>query len=739
MIATPKNKKVKSAQESIDEEKKVVASQSIFRDPPPIQKDYGKCEVRKGKVPDYPIQSTFTASYPGSGAKMTWKLIEAMTGLVTGDDFQLNGHSNIVSIKTHYPSSEGRQINGAEKIPRAMLLIRNPLHSIPSYFNFVYEYENKLPGHSTKAPLEEWIKWRNNNFDRQVQVWRRHTEYWMEAYDKLHRMVISYEKLIDDELGPAEAMKIAEFLNRSDGVTTVAPGEVPCVWHAVIKYKKKEAARRKLSEHSINNKESRLLKTGFFANYEDLPSSSSGSESSLKGTFSFGSSESSTLQNSQLKKASSSEQLNIQENGKTGTSSSSYNYEQKQAQTSAAEPVRSSQSYDSSISSTQESSQYQTLDQKQPSNLSQQSEINKYNSKYQSTNNSPEKGAQTTASRTSTTQYKAPGVAQSSQYKAFEQKAENTSPHDKFKTSSNHYSSSNYPKIATATADTVSTGQYKTSSSTLGSKYSTTTSELQKKQHSTTPQSTTIDSSSDYQLPKTYPTKQVKSYTSQYDTSSSEKSKPKTYPTKQVKSHTSQYDTSSSEKSKPKTYPTKQVKSYTSQHDTSSSEKSKSGNTPKVKTMYYSSLSSKLSSNGTKNSKEGQLRGSQDSKSTYLERTEYTKAKEESLTEEDAIEKRTRGPQYTAATNKTQDSSESSENQPKEEKKDEIQSKRGGPKYIAPYSPQQLKDLIGVLTQLLERYRDDKDLAPILVSYIDEAAKRSEGPPEDENTVVVET
>jgi len=65
-------------------------------------------------------------------------------------------------------------------------------------------------------------------------------------------------------------------------------------------------------------------------------------------------------------------------------------------------------------------------------------------------------------------------------------------------------------------------------------------------------------------------------------------------------------------------------------------------------------------------------------------------------------------------------------------------SKRGGPKYIAPYTPSHLKDMIQVLTNLLERYRDDRALAPILVEYIDVVARRSEGPPEDANTVIEE-
>lgn len=155
---------------------------------------------------------------------------------MTGDDFQLNGQKNIVSIKTHYPSNEGRPLTGAESIPRAILLIRNPLYSIPSYYNFLYEYQNGLAGHSVRAPLEEWIKWRNDNFDRQMQVWRRHTEYWMDTYQAANRLILPYEKLTDDDIGADMAIALAEFLNRSDGVNSRPSNEIPCIWHSIVKY-----------------------------------------------------------------------------------------------------------------------------------------------------------------------------------------------------------------------------------------------------------------------------------------------------------------------------------------------------------------------------------------------------------------------------------------------------------------------------------------------------------------------
>lgn len=202
---------------------------------------FGECEVRPAVAPKHPVTPTFTASYPGSGAKMTWNLIEAITGLVTGDDFQINGHDNMVSIKTHYPSHEGREVPGAENIPRAILLLRHPLHSIPSYYNYLYEMENHLENHSTRAPLEAWIAWRDANFDRQLQVWKKHTEYWMDHYSPVNRLVVSYERMTSDDNGPVEATRVAEFLSRSEGVTTRPPEEIPCIWFKVVQYKKAKA------------------------------------------------------------------------------------------------------------------------------------------------------------------------------------------------------------------------------------------------------------------------------------------------------------------------------------------------------------------------------------------------------------------------------------------------------------------------------------------------------------------
>ena len=62
-------------------------------------------------------------------------------------------------------------------------------------------------------------------------------EYWMETYDDFNRLVVAYEDLTDDYLGADIAIKIAEFLNRSEGVTSRPIKEVPCIWHTIVKYK----------------------------------------------------------------------------------------------------------------------------------------------------------------------------------------------------------------------------------------------------------------------------------------------------------------------------------------------------------------------------------------------------------------------------------------------------------------------------------------------------------------------
>ena len=67
---------------------------------------------------------------------MTWNLVEALSGLWTGDDWDNNKRGKqVVSIKTHYPHLAGQLVHWDNEINRALVIIRNPMNAIPSYFN----------------------------------------------------------------------------------------------------------------------------------------------------------------------------------------------------------------------------------------------------------------------------------------------------------------------------------------------------------------------------------------------------------------------------------------------------------------------------------------------------------------------------------------------------------------------------------------------------------------------------
>ncbi len=73
----------------------------------------------------------------------------------------------------------------------------------------------------------------------------------MEKYDSREKLlIVTYEDLIDNDEGPIAASKIAGFLGQTEGVEPISREYIPCVWHAVVKYK--EVA---VSDTGVNSKE----------------------------------------------------------------------------------------------------------------------------------------------------------------------------------------------------------------------------------------------------------------------------------------------------------------------------------------------------------------------------------------------------------------------------------------------------------------------------------------------------
>lgn len=190
------------------------------------------------------IEQTFAASFPGSGARMTRQLVEAITGIVAGSDRTYGeGGQRKITIKTHYPHRAGKELDlpGAgesDAIDRGLVLLRNPRDAFQSFHNFKFERENGLPNHSRRAPVEDWLKWRTDRvFDRQLLYWEKFVIFWMDKLSADKRLIVSFEDLVDSSTGPQIALKLRDFLDEVDGVESIERSAVACLWRKLVNYK----------------------------------------------------------------------------------------------------------------------------------------------------------------------------------------------------------------------------------------------------------------------------------------------------------------------------------------------------------------------------------------------------------------------------------------------------------------------------------------------------------------------
>lgn len=182
-----------------------------------------------------PVKQTIVAAYPGSGSKLSKNLIRGITGHQVGSD----GHDtrNAITIKTHYPAQGGNKtFKRFENIERFVLLIRNPANAIPSLASFEYEQrKHKGLNHSERMPLDDWLEWRDKNFNEQIQNWVKHTKFWLEHNLKENTLVVVYEHLIDPKTGPDELARLGNFISQTTGIPLVQkPEDIPCLWDNVV-------------------------------------------------------------------------------------------------------------------------------------------------------------------------------------------------------------------------------------------------------------------------------------------------------------------------------------------------------------------------------------------------------------------------------------------------------------------------------------------------------------------------
>eukprot|EP00547_Thalassionema_nitzschioides_P008767 CAMPEP_0194226858 /NCGR_PEP_ID=MMETSP0156-20130528/42553_1 /TAXON_ID=33649 /ORGANISM="Thalassionema nitzschioides, Strain L26-B" /LENGTH=858 /DNA_ID=CAMNT_0038959323 /DNA_START=129 /DNA_END=2707 /DNA_ORIENTATION=- len=226
-----------------------------------IEYENGDCEWTGSEKVDLNLKpyGTLFASYPGAGMRLTWQMTEGVTGLDVGDDFFYSGKLGGI-VKTQFPHPEGIWSYRRE-MDQVILLVRNPRWNIPSYHTLLYEleyahdyvvaYDNVYTAFSTRAPMDNWIKWRDYRFEDEINLWAWQIDFYMENgpqfWDNLDyeragqypfrykteaekpwpteehcanditetckpKAVISYEKLKDPYDGPDELRKIADLI-----------------------------------------------------------------------------------------------------------------------------------------------------------------------------------------------------------------------------------------------------------------------------------------------------------------------------------------------------------------------------------------------------------------------------------------------------------------------------------------------------------------------------------------------
>lgn len=211
-----------------------------------------QCNIPEPIVLAEEIPPCFLASYPGSGSRLQWKLVRAITGIVTTDDSFSNGHHNVVGITTHFPHPTGREFPGAETVPKAVIFISHPLHTIPSYHDIIHASEKEITTFPPpRAPLYEWLDWRDLNFQRELEAWSKHFTYWMDRYSASNCLVVPYEKLLTRDHGPLLTTKMSEFLaeNIPDASSPPQASELPCIWREVLE----NTMNSKYSQQETNN------------------------------------------------------------------------------------------------------------------------------------------------------------------------------------------------------------------------------------------------------------------------------------------------------------------------------------------------------------------------------------------------------------------------------------------------------------------------------------------------------
>lgn len=221
----------------------------------PAPAPLGSCEEMR-QVNELSVVPVWAASFPGSGSKLLVSSIEQLTGITGTDDNDGFGRLQkgmASAVKTHFPSKHVSPkffVMDTSKIKSAILLVRNPIDVMPSYFKFLWKFDDSHDP-TVEPPIDRWVAWRNENYMEQMTKWAEHTDWWLKNYQEDGRLlVIPFEKLVKNNEGPELLKSIGGYLSNVDPMlqSQLTPVEsISCVWENAVaskapKKKKKDDA-----------------------------------------------------------------------------------------------------------------------------------------------------------------------------------------------------------------------------------------------------------------------------------------------------------------------------------------------------------------------------------------------------------------------------------------------------------------------------------------------------------------
>lgn len=150
-------------------------------------------------------KTIWVPGYPGSGNDLVRTITRHLTGFSSGDIHKNSCGFQTVTCKTHWPMLTKYppvKFGPQPFSSSAIFLIRNPLKAIPSRVNYGYERHRQLGDHTSQAPEDYWLRYRDRKFKRDMAVWKDVVRWWMSSTTFQVRVILQYERLVNAATGP---------------------------------------------------------------------------------------------------------------------------------------------------------------------------------------------------------------------------------------------------------------------------------------------------------------------------------------------------------------------------------------------------------------------------------------------------------------------------------------------------------------------------------------------------------